>query len=213
MTSRPLLVAIALPLIVISINPHLAFAQADGSASVEQTFKGIVAPARSFDIPPPADGQIVKIHFEPGQFVDKGALLFTLDSTKEDLELERDQARLLRAEAQLRIADQALKANAEQRKKNAASDRQYVEAEAQRDIAAATAAEARVHVKADEISINELKRYAPFAGIMSPPTVPEGVNLSRMARENGALATITSLDPIQVKTSIPYEVYADHLKF
>ena len=38
----------------------------------------------------------------------------------------------------------------------------------------AAAAEARVQVKADEVKIKEMKRYAPFAGIMSRPTVAEG---------------------------------------
>ena len=148
----------------------------------------------------------------PGEFVEKGALLFTLDSTKENLELERDQARLLRAEAQLRIAEQVFKNNAELRKKNVASERQYLEAEAQRDIAAANVAEARVQVRGSELKIKVLKRYAPFSGIMSRPTVAEGAHLIKEARENTGMATITALDPIQVKTSIPYEVYVDHLK-
>jgi RND family efflux transporter MFP subunit len=213
MTNRCLFqLAIALPLILLTAHLHPAFSQADGSAPVEQTFKGIVAPALSYDIPPPPDGHIVKIHFAPGQFVERGALLFTFDTTKEDLELERDQALLLRAEAQLRIAEQAVKNNTELRRRNAVSERQSLEAEAQRDIAAANAAEARVQVKSDEVKISELKRYAPFAGIMSRPTVAEGALLVRTPRENASMATITVLDPIQVKTSIPYEVYVDHLK-
>jgi RND family efflux transporter MFP subunit len=178
----------------------------------ESGFKGIVAPARSYDIAPPFDGQVIKIHFIPGQWVEKGALLFTMDTTKETLELERDQAILLRAEAQLRIAELAFKNNATLRKKNVVSERQYVDSEAQRDIAAATVAQARVQVKADEVKIKESKRYAPFAGIISRSTVAEGAHLIRMARENTGMATITELDPIQVKAWVPYEVYVDHLK-
>src|SRR5262245_46574924 len=203
---------LALPIIVITSNPHPALSQTNPGAPTVPSFKGIVAPARSYDIAPPFDGQVIKIHFVPGEFVEKGALLFTLDTTKENLELERDQARLLRAEAQLRIAEQVFKNNAELRKKNVASERQYLEAEAQKDIAAATAAEARVQVKGDEVKIKEMKRYAPFAGIMSRPTVAEGAYLIKEARQNSGMATITALDPIQVRTSIPYEVYVDHLK-
>src|SRR5262245_32290093 len=97
---------LALPIIVISGNPHPALSQTNPGAPTVPSLKGIVAPARSYDIAPPFDGQVIKIHFVPGEFVEKGALLFTLDTTKENLELERDQARLLRAEAQLRIAEQ-----------------------------------------------------------------------------------------------------------
>jgi RND family efflux transporter MFP subunit len=189
-----------------------AVTQSNDVGASLQSFKGIVAPARSYDIAPPFDGQVIKIHFVPGQFVEKGALLFTMDTTKEELELERDQAALLRAEAQLRIAELVFKNNAELREKNVVSERQYRELEAQRDIAAASAAQARVQVKADEVKIKELKRYAPFAGIMSRPTVAEGAHLIREARENTGMATITELDPIQVKTWVPYEVYVDHLQ-
>ena len=121
----------------------------------------------SYDIAPPFDGQVIKIHFVPGQFVEKDALLFTLDTTKENLELERDQARLLRAEAQLRMAELALKNNTELRKKNVVSERQFLDSEAQRDIAAAAAAEARVQVKADEIKIKEMKLYPSIFGYSS----------------------------------------------
>jgi RND family efflux transporter MFP subunit len=194
---------------ITSLEP--AFAQGR-SENASGTFKGIVAPARSYDIAPPFDAQVVKIHFIPGQFVEKGALLFTLDTTKEELELDRDRARLLRAEAKLRVAEVILKSNTELRKKNVISERQFVELEASRDVAAADLAEAQVQVHGDEVKIRELKRYAPFAGIMSRSTVAEGAHLIRQARENTGIATITELDPIQVKANVPYEVYADHLK-
>ena len=53
-----------------------------------------------------------------------------------------------------------------------------------------------------------MKGYAPFAGIMSRPTIAEGSYLIKQA----GVAMITELDPIQVKASVPYEIYAEHLK-
>src|SRR5262245_42290050 len=175
----------------IAIAALSALLAATPAASQEASpdFKGLVAPARSYDIAPPFDGQVIKIHFVPGQFVEKGALLFTMDTTKEELDLERDQVVLAKTEAQLRIAEIILKNNTELRRKNVVAERQYLESEAQRDIAAATVAEARVQVKGDEVKIKELKRYAPFAGIMSRPTVAEGAHLIREARENTGMAT------------------------
>jgi RND family efflux transporter MFP subunit len=201
------LAAVAVATGLLAISSHSVLSQAGAPE-----FKGIVAPARSNAIAPPFDGQVIKIHFVPGQYVEKGALLFTMDTTKENLELERDQALLLKAEAQLRIAELAFRNNSELRKKNVVSERQLAEVEAQRDIAAAAVTQARVQVKADEVKIKYLKQYAPFAGIMSQPTVAEGAHLIREARENTAMATITELDPIQVKASVPYEVYVDHLQ-
>jgi RND family efflux transporter MFP subunit len=190
-----------------SAHPASSQDRSEG-ASGANSFKGIVAPARSYAIAPPFDGQVTKIHFVPGQYVEKGALLFTLDTAQEELELERDQARLLRAEAQLRIAEFVLKNNSELRKKNVVSERQFAESETQRDIAAAAAAEARVQVRGDQIRIKEMKRHAPFAGIMSRPTVAEGAYVIKQT----GMAMITELDPIEIRASVPYEVYAEHLK-
>jgi multidrug efflux pump subunit AcrA (membrane-fusion protein) len=53
------------------------------SNSDEHGFKGMIAPARSYDIAPPFDGQVIEIHFKPGEYVEKGQLLFTLNSKKE----------------------------------------------------------------------------------------------------------------------------------
>jgi RND family efflux transporter MFP subunit len=199
--------AIALSLVSWLGSAYPAASQ-DRSEGSSGSFKGMVAPARSYEIAPPFDGQVMKIHFVAGQYVEKGTLLFTLNTTREELELERDKARLLRAEAQLRIAELILRNHTELRNKNIVSERQFSESEAQRDIAMAAAMEARIQVRADEIRIKEMKGYAPFAGIMSRPTLAEG---SYLTKQTG-VAMITELDPIQVRASVPYEIYAEHLK-
>jgi RND family efflux transporter MFP subunit len=142
------------------------------------------------------------------EYVEKGQLLFTLDSTKAKLELERDKAQLLRAEAQLRIAEVTLKKNEVLCKKNVVSELHCLELEAQRDIAAAAATEAGVQVRGDEIKIAGTKLYAPFAGVVSRPTVAEGAHLS----EQTSMATISELDPILIKAYLPYQVYAEQLQ-
>jgi RND family efflux transporter MFP subunit len=200
--------AIALSSVALLGSAHPAAPQDRSATSGVQGFKGMVAPAHSYSIAAPFDGQITTIHFVAGQYVEKGVLLFTFDTAKEELELERDQARLLRAEAQLRIAELVLKNNTELRKKGVISERQFAESEAQRDIAMAAVAEARVQVRSDMLRIKEMKRYAPFSGIMSRPMVIEGAYV-KQAHE---MALITELDPIQVRASIPYEVYTEHLK-
>jgi len=132
--------AFAVMLSVVSLCGHAAPASSqDGNEgnSSEHGFKGIVAPARSYDIAPPFDAQVIEIHFTPGEYVEKGKLLFTLDSKKEELELERDKALLLRADAELRIADVTLNKNKELCKKNVVSELHCLELEAQKDIAAA----------------------------------------------------------------------------
>ena len=203
--------AFAVMLSVVSLCGHAAPASSqDGNEgnSENHGFKGIVAAARSYDIAPPFDAQVIEIHFKPGEYVEKGKLLFTLDSKKEELELERDKALLLRADAELRIADVTLNKNKELCKKNVVSELHCLELEAQKDIAAAAVAEAGVQVRSDEIKIADTKLYAPFAGVMSRPMVAEGARLD----EQTSMATLSELDPILIKASVPYRVYAEQLQ-
>jgi membrane fusion protein (multidrug efflux system) len=210
MSANARITAFAVVLSVVSLcgyAPPASSQDSNEGNSDEHSFKGIVAPARSYDIAPPFDGQVIEIHFKPGEYVEKGKLLFTLDTTKEELELERDKAQLLRAEAQLRIAEVTLKKNQELCKKNVVSELHCLELEAQRDIAPAAVAEAGIQVRGDEIKITETKLYAPFSGVMSRSAVAEGAHLS----EQTSMATISELDPILIKAYVPYQVYAEQL--
>ncbi len=211
MTANARMTAFAVALSAASLCASASPASAEDTGQGnpgDQGFKGVVAPARSNDIAPPFDGQVVEIHFKPGEYVEKGRLLFTLDSKKEELALERDKAQLLRAEAELRIAEVTLNKNKELCKKNVVSELHCLELEAQRDIAAAAVAEAGVAVRGDEIKIADTKLYAPFAGVMSRPAVAEGARID----EQTTMATISELDPILIKAYVPYKIYAEHLK-
>jgi RND family efflux transporter MFP subunit len=184
-----------------------ATSQDRGDSAVAE-FKGVVASARSAEISPRFDGLLEKIHFVAGQPVEKGVLLFEFETTKQELELERDRARLLRAEAQLRVAEFAFKNSQTLRKGNVVSERQFVEAEAARDVAAAAASEARTQVRASEITLKEMKLYAPISGVIGRPSVAQSTYITKAARENSALAVITQLDPIEVIAYVPYNDYA-----
>ena len=113
----------------------------------------------------------------------------------------------MRADAELRIADVTLNKNKELCKKNVVSELHCFELEAQKDIAAAAVAEAGVQVRSDEIKIADLKLYAPFAGVISRPMVAEGARLD----EQTSMATLSKLDPILIKASVPYQVYTEQL--
>jgi membrane fusion protein, multidrug efflux system len=211
MSDKTHVAAVGVAVLVISLSGYVSPASSQDSNegnSDEHSFKGIVAPARSYDVAPPFDGHVLVIHFKPGEYVKKGQLLFTLDSKKEELELERDKAQLLRAEAQLRIAEVTLKKNQQLCKKNVVSELHCLELEAQKDIAAASAAEADVQVRSDEMKIAQTKLYAPFAGVISRPTFAEGAHLS----EQTTMATISELDPILIKAYVPYPIYAEQLQ-
>jgi RND family efflux transporter MFP subunit len=171
-------------------------------------FTGIVTAVREREISPRFDGAIEKIHFAPGQFVEKGALLFEMDDIVQKNELVRDRARLRHAQARLRQTERDLKVNQDLRKRNVASEKQLFDAQIAKDLAEADVAAADIQAYAAELTVKEMKLYAPFAGIMGRPLVREGTSINRTGRQSVNLVTITQLDPIQVIGHVSYDVYA-----
>src|SRR5262245_44232219 len=170
-------------------------------------YKGTVAAAREVEVAPRLDALLSEINFVAGQFVKKGDLLFIFAAKSNELSLALAQANLKQAEAQLRLAEVTLKNKQVLRARNVASEMQYLEAEAQRDIAAAKADQARANVQIAEITLHQTKRYAPIAGLISRPWVKEGTYITKEARDQSRLATIVQLDPIHVVGRAPALMY------
>jgi len=161
-------------------------------------YKGTVAAAREAEVAPRLDGLLLKINFVAGQLVKKGDLLFEFASRDKELSVALAQATLKQAEAQLRLAEVTLENKQTLRARKVASKMEYLEAEAQRDLLAAKADEARANVQLAELALQQTKLYAPISGIISRPLVKEGTYITKEARDQSRLATIVQLDPIHV---------------
>jgi len=183
-----------------------AAAQQPGTPEVLE-YKGTVAAAREAEVAPRLDGLLLKINFVAGQLVKKGDLLFEFASRDKELSVAVAQANLKEAEAQLRLVEVKLKNAQTLRTRNVASQMQLLEAEAQRDLAAAKADEARANAQIAELVLEQTKLYAPISGIISRSMVKEGTYITKEAREQSRLATIVQLDPIHVIGQAPAAMY------
>jgi len=170
-------------------------------------YKGLVAAAREAEIAPRLDGLLSKINFTAGQLVKKGDLLFEFASKSNELSLALAQATLKQAEAQLGLAEVNLKNKQTLRARDVGSEMQLLEAQAQRDIAAAKIDEARANASIAEIALQQMKLYAPISGIVSRPFIKEGAYITKEARDQSRLATIVQLDPIDVIGQAPATMY------
>src|SRR5262245_40902772 len=132
-------------------------------------YKGIVAAAREVEVAPRLDGLLSKVNFTAGQLVRKGDLLFEFASKSNELSLALGQATLKQAEAQALLAEVNLKNKETLRSRNVASEMEFLETQAQRDIAAAKVEEARANVAIAEIALQQTKLYAPISGVVSRP--------------------------------------------
>ncbi len=190
---------------------QISFAQEspDSGAKGAIQIEGTVEPLRAADISPRFDGLLKTIHFQAGDYVKKGDLLFEFLTIDEELQLKIDRAGLDRAEAQLQLAEADLDRSRMLRERAVRSEADLQTAEAQRDIAKANADAARAQVDMRETTIWDYSLYAPFDGVISEPYTNEGAYITKAAaREASRLATVTQLDPIKVTGKIPFAIYA-----
>jgi RND family efflux transporter MFP subunit len=186
--------------------PLTAVAQQPDANKVYE-YKAKVVAAREVEVAPRIDGLLNKIQFIPGQSVKKGDLLFEFSSSSNRLSLEAAQARQHLMEAQLRLAEVRLKNTETLRARNVSSKMQLLEAQAERDIAAANVEEARANVGLAEKALGYTKLFAPIDGVISRPFVKEGTYITMAARDQSRMATIIQLDPIQVVGEVPFDAY------
>ncbi|HWL79624.1 MAG TPA: efflux RND transporter periplasmic adaptor subunit [Roseomonas sp.] len=140
-------------------------------------------------------GQVEQVHFQDGQVVHAGDLLFTIDPRPFDIAIESARAELARAEAKLELARQEI-----DRTTSLVRDRYAPQAQldtrraAQRD-AEAGIADARARLRQAELERSWTEIRAPQAGRVSDRRVDPG-NLVQAG--STLLTTIVALDPIYV---------------
>lgn len=198
--------------VALATNIQALWAQDETPSAGLLEYKGVVEPVRAADISPRFDGLLTKIHFQAGDIVKKGDLLFEFLTLEQELLRKIDQANLSRAEAQLKLAEARLKRSRTLQEKNVTSEADLEAAAAERDIARANVSAARTTVEMKDIIIGEFSLYAPFDGIISEPYVNEGVYITKQSRADSSLATVTLLDPIRVSGKVPFQVFADRRK-
>ncbi len=148
-------------------------------------------------------GIVKEVHYQQGQFVQKGDLLITLDQEPFLAALAQAEAALARdkAQAQLSLAD--LERYDELYKSGIVS-------KAQNDQYRATSAAAQATVRADEAAIQTAKIqlsycsiYAPISGVTGAQLVSPGATVK--ANDAPTLVVINQVSPIYVTFSVPQQ--------
>ena len=159
-----------------------------------------------------AGGYLSKIHFQKGQFVKKGAILFTIDPRPYQASLMQAEGSMAKDQAQLANARADEQRYAELVKKGYISKQQYEQSQA-----AANALEAVV--KADQAAVEYAKVqlsfcyiHAPISGRLGDILIDEG-NLVKAADDNKFLVTIRQMQPIYVSFSVPEKTLGEIKKY
>jgi len=147
-------------------------------------------------------GELLGVHFQEGQEVKEGDLLFTIDKAPYEVALKEAQARLERDQALARKAQDDVRRNAPLAERDFVSRQAYEQFKS-----AAEAAEASV--KADQAATENLQLQLSYCSIRSPISGRTGSlliqrgNLVKGNDENKSLVTIHQIQPIYVTFALP----------
>ena len=166
---------------------------------VEREYAGRMRGSREVEVRARAEGILVTRLFAEGQVVEEGQPLFVLDPDPFRIALQSADAERANAQAarnQARREYDRIRGLLDQ---NAISRREYDRALADRELAEASLARADAAVASAALNLEWSTVAAPVGGITGLETVSEGNLISR----GNLLTTISQLDPIHVRFSMP----------
>ena len=158
------------------------------------------------------DGLVTSVHFQDGQYVKAGDLLFTLDAIPYEAQLKQAIANRAKDQAQLENARKQMERNAAVVAKGYVSKEQY-------DQAVATAAAMAATVKADEAAIETAQLQVQYCSIYAPITGRAGAiqvdvgNLIKANDSTGILVVIDQVQPIYVSFYVPETILPEVRKY
>jgi len=147
------------------------------------------------------------VKFADGQRVNKGDVLFVLDSRSIEAEMKRVQAVIAGAEAQFEQATRDVQRYAELVAKNATTVVTLNNAQTQVNVSRALADSNKATLEGLKVQLGYCTIVAPISGRISMAMVKVG-NVVRQA-DTAALATINQISPIYVSFTVPQRSFPD----
>jgi membrane fusion protein, multidrug efflux system len=167
---------------------------------------GVVESSSTVDVVPQVTGVVTQVHFKEGDFVEKGALLFSIDTRPYSASLAAAQAELERNQA---LAEQAkVAASRAERLANEGltSAQELDRARADAESSAANVKVGRAALASAGLNVSFTRVTSPLSGRTGGLLVHAG-NVVR-AGETQPLVVIRSLSPVQVRFAVPEEYLA-----
>jgi RND family efflux transporter MFP subunit len=147
------------------------------------------------------EGYLEQIHYEDGQFVKKGDVLFTIQQDQYRDQLQQAQAGVLGAQAALLYANTELVRYSKLVKRDAATQTEVDHWNFEKASAEANLLNAQAQVALAKLNLEYTEVRAPFDGIAGKHLIDPG-NVVGGVGQQTALAEITQLDPIYVVANL-----------
>jgi len=176
--------------------------------TVYQTFPGRLTASAKVNIRARVKGFLKVIHFEDGQLVNKGDLLFTIEPDEYEIAVRSAEAKQEQAEAHETLSETKSKRMKKAFKSDAVSELDMLITEAEYKSAISATKVTRAALEAARLSLSYTEIRAPMAGRMSRKTLDAG-NLVGDGNST-LLATLLVRNPIDTEfhidegTLLPY---------
>ncbi|HZA55876.1 MAG TPA: efflux RND transporter periplasmic adaptor subunit [Candidatus Udaeobacter sp.] len=153
-------------------------------------------------VKPQVTGRLAEVHFEEGDNVKAGTLLFKIDSRPFQARLRQAQATLAHDQAQLRDARRNAERYAQLIKEEFVAQAEYEQARTKAAALAATVAADQAVVEQARIELQHTSVRAPISGRTGNLLVNAG---NVVKADETPLVTIYQLEPVYVSFSVPEE--------
>ena len=171
-----------------------------------QEFVGQIYGFKDIAIRARVEGFLEGIHFEEGSRVDKGALLYTLESQPFEADVAAKMSRLAEARTMLAKAKSDLDRIEPLAKEKAVSESDLDSAVAQHEAAIESVNAAEANLRASNIQLGYTKIYSPITGIIGKTSAKVGDFVGRSPNPV-ILNTVSSIDTVLVEFFITERQY------
>jgi membrane fusion protein, multidrug efflux system len=157
-------------------------------------------------------GELKKVHFQEGQDVIRGALLFSIDSDSFEADLKKAQANSAKNIALAKKAEEDLRRYADLVKKEYISQEQY-------DQVATNLEALKAQIKADQATVETARLQVSYCSIQAPISGRTGallVNQGNQIKANDDtknLVVINQVQPVYVTFSLPEQALSEIKKY
>ena len=173
--------------------PEVTVAHPRAERLVEWTeFTGRFEAIERVEVRARVSGYLNAVDFRDGQIVEKGQVLFLIDPRPFEVALQRAEADLASAEAQVRLADIEFQRISDLAESPAFSRAAYDQRMQEKEAAQASLAAAQAAMARARLDLEYTRIHAPVAGRISD----RRVDIGNLVTEQTLLTTIVSLNPI-----------------
>lgn len=175
-----------------------------------QEYSGRLEAIDQVDIRPQVSGKLIAVYFKDGSLVRKGELLFTIDPRPFEAELNRAQAQLASAEAQVTYTGSNLSRIQRLIQSNAVSRQELDLAENDARSANANLQAARAAVQSARLNLEYTRITAPVSGRISRAEVTVG---NVVSAGNGAqvLTSLVSVSHLYASFDVDEQTYLKYI--